>query len=145
MPPLNWTVGVIDEGFAFHHISFDNRRYHPEWGEQFASVQNNNNSLWGYVCDDGTLKGVTAVDQHTRYRADGITPDSIDLVLSAADGKHYEISGRTRASTHVQAWPNMGASFSLFEWRYGTRIGYGDVQGVFYRDAYRLMSANSAA
>lgn len=139
MPPLNWTVGIMGEDFAFHHCSFDNRKYHPEWGDLFPGISDGNNCLWGYIRDGGETHGVLAVDQQATFAADGIAPVAVRLALTGTNGKTYRIDGRAISSTRIMAWPNMAANFILFEWDYEGRKGYGDTQVVIYRDAYRLI------
>nr|WP_087572943.1 hypothetical protein [Sphingomonas sp. CDS-1] len=140
-PPLNWTVGVFDDDFAFHHCSFDNRRYHPEWGDRFPGNGDDNNCLWGYIYENGETHGVAHVDQQTTRGPDGIAPMAVRTVITATNGRDYVITGKAISSTPVMAWPNMAAHFVLFEWECEGRKakGHGDIQMVIYRDAYRMM------
>jgi hypothetical protein len=139
-PPLNWTVGVFDEDFAFHHCSFDSPRYHSGYAKHFPDVTNENNALWGYVWDKGDLLGVSHVDQLTHHHGgDGIAPTHIVTKLTASNGRVYEIIGRAVSTTPVQAWPNMAANFVLFEWTCEGRVGYGDVQQCILRNGYRYL------
>jgi hypothetical protein len=143
MPPLNWTVGILDESFAFHHCSFDNRKYHPEWGDNFARHSDDNNCLWGYIWDGNETHGVTNVDQQTTRGPDGVCPVSVRTVLTGSNGKDYHINGRAVCDMQIMAWPNMSANFVLFEWEYEGRKAYGDIQMVIYRDAYRMLNAKA--
>jgi hypothetical protein len=140
-PPLNWTVGIMHENFAFHHVSFDNRKYHPEWGDRFPAHTDEGNVLWGYIWDEGVIHGVLAVDQKTTYADDGIFPVRAETILYGSNGKVYPINGRAKATTQVQCWPNMSGYFALMEWDHQGRQGYGDIQQITFGEAYRLMVA----
>jgi len=142
IPPLNWTVGIANEGFAFHHTSFDNRKYRPEWRNLFPGHGDDNNCLWGYVWDEGELLGITTVDQNTSYAWDPFRPERVKTVLTASNGKRYAINGRQIASTQIQCWPNMTGNFALMEWDCGDKgTAYGDIQMCTWSDAYKLMDS----
>lgn len=136
IPPVNWTVGIFGEDLAFHHLSFDNRRHRPEWGERFAAHGDTNNMIWGYVWDGGEIHGVRAVDQKTDYAANPFRPERVQSVISASNGRDYVITGQRIASTQVQCWPNMSGNFALMEWQHEGRIGHGDIQMCTWAEAY---------
>jgi hypothetical protein len=146
VPPINWSVGIVDETFAFHHVSYDNRRHRPEWGSMFSAHGDDNNVLWGYVWEDFTLHGIISVDQRTTYAWEPFRPERVETVITASNGKRYAINGRQVASTQIQCWPNMSANFSLMEWDCGDKgMAYGDIQMCAWHDAHRLMESLNPA
>ncbi len=138
VPPLHWDVGIVDETFAFHHLSYDDPAYHPEWKGKVPEI--NNTCLWGYVYENGQLHGVVSTRQRTDYEPGGTVPIHIETTLTASNGKSYEIVGRPLASTQVQSWPNMCSHFVLMEWSVDGRIAYGDVQSGLFHDSFRLLT-----
>ena len=142
VPPINWSVGIVDETFAFHHVSYDNRRHRPEWGSMFPAHGDDNNVLWGYIWEDSTLHGILSVDQNTVYAWDPFRSERVETVITASNGKHYRINGRRIASTQIQCWPNMTANFSLMEWDCGDKgVAFGDIQMCAWHDAHKLMES----
>lgn len=138
LPPLNWTVGVVDDNFAFHHLTFDNPKYHPEWAGKLPNPEPN--CQWGFVWEDGQLHGVTACDQHTEVDPKTLAPVRVTSTLTATNGKSWRIVGGSDTITQIQCWPNMSGHFALMRWEVeGRGVAWGDLQRVIWRDAWRVM------
>jgi len=128
VPPISWMVGTFGEDFAFHVVGFESRERHPEWGDLYPTVRAGQNILWGYVRDGGLTLGVLGADSFVHRAADGLTPQRVELVVRAENGRSYEIEGRVTALVPQPGWPNMTYFMGLTQWRCAGRVGYGDIQ-----------------
>jgi hypothetical protein len=138
LPAINWTVGIVDENFAFHHLTFDHLKHHPEWKGKLIELDKH--CQWGYVWEDGKLHGVIDCDQRSEVYPGTLMPTRVESTLSATNGKKYRITGTAGATVQIQAWPNMAAHFALFRWDVdGRGVAYGDLQRCIWRDAWRTM------
>lgn len=137
LPAISWTVGIVDESFAFHYLAFDNPKYHPDWHGKVAELDTT--CQWGYVFDNGELLGVTSTDLHTEVD-EKLFPLRVTNTLTATNGKQYRLTGTAGATTATMAWHNMAAHFALMKWEVeGKGIAYGDLQRCIWRDAWRAM------
>lgn len=138
LPPISWAVGVVDENFAFHHLSFENPAYHPEWDGKLESPSPT--CQWGYVWENGELHGVVASDQKTEVDPNTLAPLKVTSTLTATNGKTYSINGEADTITQIQCWPNMSGHFALMRWDIdGRAVAWGDLQRCIWRDAWRVM------
>ena len=138
LSPISWTVGIVDESFAFHHVSFENPVYHPEWEGRLSTPQPG--CQWGYLWEDGQLFGVTATDQKTEIDPQTLAPVRVTSTLAATNGKTYRINGEADSITQMQCWPNMSGHFALMRWDVdGRGVAWGDLQRCMWRDAWRML------
>jgi hypothetical protein len=145
LPPISWIVATFGEDFAIHFCGFESPERHPEWREFYPSIRPGDNTLWGYVRENGKTLGVRSGDLFVHRTSDGLTPERIELALYAENGRTYSIEGTVTALVPQPGWPNMTFFMGLTEWRCSGRVGYGDIQDVNYGAHMRRFRVRPAA
>ena len=128
VPPLCWTAGVFDDSFAFHVAAFESPQRHPDYATRYPFIKAGENHFWGYVWNEGKLRGITRVDIYVGRAADGISPESVEMQITDSEGRCYDIRGTVQARTTFQIWANMMGFMSLTRWECDGKVGYGDHQ-----------------
>lgn len=137
IPPLSWSVGVIDETFAFHSMGMDSPELNPHWLERYP-LHPGHNLCWGYVYRDEQTFALTGLRQFTNGEADGFLPRSIEMELTDAGGQKHEFYGVVTARYPWLSWPQMTAYMCLTRWQGKRGVAWGDVQYVVYNEYTRF-------
>lgn len=136
IPPISWAVPVFGDDLAFHIMGFDSPERVSGWMDRHPSLKDGANLLWGYVWRDGELLGVKSCEKVTERDAEA-RPISMTLrIIDERDGEH-RLAGTMIGGTPLYAWPNNITFVCLTEWRYGDRVGHGDLQESVYPQFFR--------
>lgn len=136
IPPFSWSVGVLDETFAFHAMGFDSPELNPVWKGRYP-IEPGSNLSWGYIYRDGKTFPVTAMRQHTEYEADGLSPRTIELHLTDSGGEALELWGFVTARMPWQAWQQISAWMCQVRWETNRGTAWGELQEMQYSDFIR--------
>lgn len=116
---MSWLHAHFSENFAIHGI-FD---FTPDGGPDAPTdlvLQH------GYVLDHGRVIGLAAGGGRTVRQ--GYFAKAIDLEVTDATGREWELHGIGRTAFPWQAGPGTVGFNVLAEWRCGDRHGWGEVQ-----------------
>lgn len=136
IPPISWAVPVFSEDLAFHIMGFDTPERVPGWEERYPSTRNGANLLWGYVWRGGQLLGVKSCEKVTTRDPDG-RPRGMTLDIVDEQDRTHRLVGTIKGGTTFCPWPNNITFICLVEWRYGEKVGYGDLQESIYPQFFR--------
>jgi hypothetical protein len=129
MPPLTWTVGAVDDSFAFHVVAYDSPEDDPDWRALYRMAPEDN-LMWGFVFRDGELFPVVRARKHTRREPDGVSPRRVTLELEDGGGARHAFRGEVMARMPWQTWQTINTWFCQMRWEGERGVGYGDLQDM---------------
>jgi hypothetical protein len=136
VPPMAWMTGVFGDDLAFGTTAFDSPDTDPDW-KGVLEIPGGDPTKGGWVLRDGELTPVVAAVKRTIRNADTLFPEGIEMTITDAGGRDYELTGRVRAAANWRGWHNMDSVICLTEWTCDGRTGYGDTQDVLFHDYVR--------
>jgi hypothetical protein len=136
LPPMTWMTCVFGDDFAFGTTAFDSLDREPEW-LGIMEIPGGDPVRGGWVLRDGALVPVVSASKRTIRNRRTLFPEAIEMTITDADGRAYEISGTVTAAAPWQTWHNMQSVICLTRWECEGRVGYGDAQEVLFHDYIR--------
>ena len=132
-PPLAWMNCVFDNDFAFGCTAFDDVDSDPEWRETFI-IPGGDNVRGGWVYRDGEVVPVLSATKRTVRDPDTLFPLAIDMTITDAAEREYELHGEVTAAANWRVWPNFESAVCSTRWTHGDLVGQGDTQECQWPD-----------
>jgi hypothetical protein len=135
-PPIDWMTGVFNEDFMFGCTAYDHPDLEPDW-KGHLHVPGGDPTKGGWVFRDGELIPVVATRKrvHTDYSA--LAPTTVQMVMTDATSRDYEMRGEVVAANRLAAWPAMDTWVCLARWECEGQVCHGDLQQVQWHDYVR--------
>ena len=144
-PPVAWMNSVFDDDFAIGVTAFDSEDTDPEW-KGVLEIPGGDPVRGGWIWRDGGLVPVVSATKRTKRSFDRLIPESVEMTLTDAEGRTYEMNGTVIAAAPWQVWHNMDSFICLTRWEHEGRVGYGDLQEVVhYEYIRRFIGGNGRA
>jgi hypothetical protein len=144
-PPMAWMTCVFDESFAFGCTAFDDLDNDPEWAGQFQ-IPGGDNVKGGWVWRDGELIPVVSARKRTERDPDSLFPTSVQLTITDAAGRDYELYGEVTAAANWRTWHNFESIICSTRWSHSTGsgeiVGQGDLQECQWSDYIRAFTGD---
>ena len=137
-PPLDWSVGVLDNGAtAFNILACDDPTRHPGWRERYHMTPEK--ALRdGWIYHNATLEHITRLSQFIeRDSAHMHVPTGYHCEFETASGTRHVLDGRVVSRCPWGVWPNLHSSFNFVEWTLDGRSGWGDLQDSYWIEFLR--------
>jgi hypothetical protein len=133
-PPIGWLNGTFPEsGMSWLIAATDDPGRNPEWLGAFeVGSQNVVHDAW--IWRDGVLSRPRSVSKITRRTSELFRPESHEIDIVDAQGRHLHIEGRVNSSLPWNGWPNIIPFICSTEWRMDREIGFGDTQETYWCD-----------
>jgi hypothetical protein len=137
-PPMAWMTCVFNDGFAFGCTAFDNPETDPEW-KGLLDVPGGQTVKGGWVWQDGELTPVVSAMKKTRRNADTLFPESVEMTITDAKGRHFTLRGDIIAAANWRTWHNFDSIICLTRWQCEGLVSHGDFQECHWSEYVRLM------
>lgn len=135
-PPMDWMTGVFDDDFTFGCTAYDHPDLNPDW-KGHLEVPGGDPSKGGWIYRDGTLVPVVTTRKRMHHDYRTMMPTMVEMVLTDATGRDYDIRGEVTAANRYGLWPNVDAWLCLVRWECGGQVCHGDLQEVQWHDYVR--------
>ena len=132
-PPIAWMTSVFGDDFAFGTTAFDSEDTDPEW-KGVLEIPGGDPVRGGWVYRDGEIVPVVSATKRTRHDVDSLFPESVEMTITDANGRDYELTGTVLAAAPWSTWPNIDSVICLARWECDGRVGHGDIQEVQFTD-----------
>ena len=143
-PPMAWMTCVFGDGsdgrdaFAFGCTAFDNPETDPDW-KGLLEVPGGQTVKGGWIYQDGELTPVVSAVKKTRRNAETLFPESVEMTLTDAKGRRFDIRDEIIAAADWRTWHNFDSIICLTRWTCGNRVSHGDSQECHWSEYIRLM------
>jgi hypothetical protein len=139
VPPMAWMTGVFGKGddtWAFGTTAFDHPDTDPDW-KGSLEIPGGDPTRGGWVLRGGELVPVVSSVKRTIRNRETLFPERVEMTITDAHGRDYELTGRIKAAANWRTWHNMDSIICLTEWESEGRTGHGDTQDVLFADYIR--------
>jgi hypothetical protein len=133
---MAWMTSVFGDDFAFGTTAFDSEDTDPDW-KGVLQIPGGDPTRGGWVLRDGELTPVVSTVKRTLRNKETLFPEGVEMTITDAGGRDYEIKGTIKAAANWRTWHNMESVICLTEWECEGRTGYGDTQDVLFHDYIR--------
>jgi hypothetical protein len=132
-PPIAWMTSIFGDDFAFGTTAFDSEDTDPEW-KGILEIPGGDPVRGGWIYRDGELVPVVSATKRTRHNSDSLFPESVEMTITDANDRSYELNGTVIAAAPWSTWPNIDGIICLARWECEGQVGHGDIQEVQYTD-----------
>lgn len=141
IPPVMWCTGVFSENFSFNCTAFDDPMLNPDWKDSFPQFSPENTFVAGWIYKDGELSEVVSCRKITRRDAKTLMHQSVQISLTDAKGRTYEINGVVKAASGYPLWLNQRSIVAMTRWECAGQVTYGDSQELQMSDYIYAMTS----
>lgn len=145
VPPMAWMTGVFGDGedvWAFGTTAFDSPDTDPDW-KGVLEIPGGDPVRGGWVQRAGESVPVVSAVKRTVRNRETMFPERIEMTITDAGGRDYELTGRVRAATNWRVWHNVETIVCSTEWTCDGQVGHGDTQDVLMHDYLRRFGPSS--
>ena len=136
LPPLTWTTGTFNDGFAFNCSAFDHPDLNPLSQKEFPmTAERAFNDGW--VWRDGKMAKLKSAKKITTRDPVTGMPMSHRMEMTDTLGREFLITGVTKAGLPMSFWPNCVSFMCMTEWKCEGMTGWGDTQEIQWTDYIR--------
>jgi hypothetical protein len=135
-PPMGWMTCVFGDDFAFGASAFDSEDTNPEW-KGVMTIPGGDPTRGGWILRGGELVPVVSTVKRTIRNRQTLFPEGVEMTVTDANGRNYEIRGTVTAASNWRTWHNFETVICLVRWECEGRVGYGDHQEVLFHDYIR--------
>jgi hypothetical protein len=135
-PPIDWMTGVFNDDFMFGCTAYDHPDLNPDW-KNHLQVPGGDPTKGGWVRRDGELIPIVATRKRVQNDYTTLVPASVEMVMTDATGRDYEIRGEVVAANRIPMWLTMDTWICLARWECEGQVCYGDLQQVQWHDYIR--------
>jgi hypothetical protein len=132
---------VFDEHFAFGCTAFDDLGGDPEWAGTFE-IPGGDNVKGGWVWTGGEPVAVVSAHKRTLRDPDSLFPTSVELTITDAAGREYELHGEVTAAANWRTWHNFESIICSTRWTHRDKVGQGDLQECQWSDYIRAFTGD---
>jgi hypothetical protein len=140
-PPFAWMTGVFGDDFAFGTTAFDSEDTDPEW-KGILEIPGGDPCRGGWVYRDDEIVPVVSVTKRTHRNAETLFPESVEMTITDANDRSYELQGTILAAAPWSGWFNMSSVICLTRWECEGRVGHADTQEVQFTDYMHRFMGN---
>lgn len=127
MPPIDWMTGAFGDDFSFGCTAQDNLESNPDWKGVIEASPGDPLKL-GWVWRDGELTPLVSSRKRSRRSAGTLFPEAVEMELTDARGRTYEMKGTIVAACPWYPWPTLEAVICSVRWECEGRTTYGELQ-----------------
>ena len=138
LPPLAWMNAAFSSDFAFGCTAFDDPGKKPDWVDTFK-LPNDNPLRGGWVHKDGVRSMIVKASKVTVRKAGTFYPERVELTITDANDRTFEIPGQSCSGVTWQTWHNMDSDISLMRWECAGEVTYGDYQEFLWPEYIRKL------
>lgn len=132
-PPVAWATGVFDEKFSFCFAGTDHPDLEPLW-KGLYDIASEKVLKFGWVMVDGEPTPIAQLRKRTTYEPATLIPRSVEIEITDARNRKYEIAGTVVAASPLSPFPNCYVPICLSRWECNGRVGWGDIQDAQFTD-----------
>jgi len=135
-PPIDWMTGVFNDDFMFGCTAYDHPDLNPDWKAHFQ-VPGGDPTKGGWVRRDGELIPIVATRKRVQNNYTTLMPTTVEMLMTDATGRDYEIRGEVVAGNRIGMWPTMDTWICSARWECEGQVCHGDLQQVQWHDYIR--------
>jgi hypothetical protein len=136
-PPMAWMTCVFNDDFAFGCTAFDNLETNPDWKDALE-IPGGDTVKGGWIYKDGALTPIVTAVKKTLRNSVTLFPESVEMTLTDATGRNFQISGEITAAANWRAWHNFEMIICQTRWTCGGMTSHGDFQEAQWSEYIRL-------
>ncbi|ORA07519.1 DUF7064 domain-containing protein [Mycobacterium arosiense] len=133
MPPITWMTGVFSDTFMFACLAHDHPDLNPDW-KGHLEIPGGDPTKGGWIYRDDTLIPIVATRNRVHHDYTTLVPTTVEMVMTDATGRHYELHGEVISANHFPAWLNVDTWICLTRWEYDGHVCHGDLQQMQWHD-----------